>query len=67
MVKSIETEIIDPSITYILVSTSVLYDNKKPHKLMILNQHVKTSIINYNETNLNKFDSNFSLSKLSKQ
>lgn len=66
-IVGIETEIIDPSITYILVSTSVLYDNKKTTQTdEALKSSIKTSIINYNETNLNKFDSNFSLSKLSK-
>ena len=63
----IETEIIDPSITFILVNTNVLFDLRKTTQSEVaLRESVKNSIINYNSTNLNRFDSNFSLSKLSK-
>jgi len=63
----IEAEIVDPSITFILVTTNVLFDSRKTTQSQTsFKESIRTSIIDYNSTNLNKFDSNFSLSKLSK-
>ena len=66
-VISIETEIIDPEFTFILPTTNILFDRKKTTLSdEAFKTAVKNSIISYNSLNLNKFDSKFSLSKLSK-
>jgi len=63
----IETELVDPSLTFILITTNVLFDNKKTAESEeAFKASIKNSIVEYNNTNLNRFDSNFSLSKLSK-
>jgi len=63
----LEAELIDPNFTFVLVNSTVLYDTRKTSltndgfKLA-----VKNSIVTYKLQNLDKFDSTFSLSKLSK-
>ncbi len=64
---SVETEIVDPEFTFILPTTNILFDRKKTTLSdEAFKTAVKNSIISYSSLNLNKFDSKFSLSKLSK-
>ncbi len=62
-----QIEIVDPSITHILVNTNVLFDRRKTTQTETgFKESIKLSILTYNSTNLNRFNSNFSASKLSK-
>lgn len=57
-------EIIDPDYLYILVSTNVLYnEDQTVLSKTSLEQKIKNSIIEYGNTELEKFDRNFRFSK----
>jgi hypothetical protein len=61
----ITPELIDPDFTYVLLETSVEYDPKKTTlSETSLEQAIRSSIINYNNTYLNKFDSKLIISRL---
>ena len=64
---SIEVELVDPDFTFILPTTNIIFDRKKTTLSdEAFKNAVRNSIISYNSTNLSKFNSKFSLSKLSK-
>tara|TARA_Y100001938_G_scaffold151009_1_gene245055 strand:+ start:6984 stop:9041 length:2058 start_codon:yes stop_codon:yes gene_type:complete len=63
----IEVELVDPDFTFILPTTNIIFDRKKTTLSdEAFKNAVRSSIISYNSTNLSKFNSKFSLSKLSK-
>ena len=64
---SVESELVDPDFTFILPTTNIIFDRKKTTLSdEAFKNAVRNSIISYNTTNLSKFNSKFSLSKLSK-
>ena len=62
---SVDVEIRDPEFLYILLTNTVSYD---PKKLTVsettLQSQIRSAILGYKTTNLDKFDSVFSISKL---
>jgi hypothetical protein len=57
----------DPEYLYILLENTVRYDPRKTTLTEgLLKQNIRTAIISYNDTYLNKFSSKFVLSKLQK-
>jgi hypothetical protein len=64
-IVAIQTVIRDPEFLYLLVSPTVTYD---PKKTVLTQQQlrtaIRTSILSYKETNLDKFSSQFILSKV---
>ena len=64
-ILSVSAEIRDPEFLYILLNTSVKYDPKKTTASpTALQNQVRSAILLYRNTNLNKFNSTFSLSRL---
>lgn len=64
-ILSVSAEIRDPEFLYILLNTSVKYDPKKTTASpTTLQNQVRNAILLYRNTNLNKFNSTFSLSRL---
>jgi len=64
-ILSVSAEIRDPEFLYILLNTSVKYDPKKTTASpTVLQNQVRSAILLYRNTNLNKFNSTFSLSRL---
>ena len=63
----LDAEIVDPDFTFILLTNIIKFDRRKTTLSDVaLKTAVKNSIIGFNTTNLNTFNSTFSLSKLSK-
>ena len=63
----LEAELVDPNFTFVIVNSTVLYDTRKTSLTTdAFKLAIKNSIITYKSQNLDKFDSTFSLSKLSK-
>jgi hypothetical protein len=64
-ILSVSAEIRDPEFLYILLNTSVKYDPKKTTASpTALQNQIRNAILLYRNTNLNKFNSTFSLSRL---
>ena len=64
-VVTIQSEIIDPEILYILTKTKVRYNKNRTNlNAGLFTSTVRDSVVSYAETNLNRFDSLFVLSKL---
>jgi len=64
-ILSVSAEIRDPEFLYILLNTSVKYDPKKTTASpTVLQNQIRSAILLYRNTNLNKFNSTFSLSRL---
>lgn len=64
-IVSVSTEIKDPNYLYILLNTNVRYDSRKTTITEdSLRNFIKNSILIYNNTNLNKFDSTLIVSRL---
>ena len=64
-IVSVSAEIRDPEFLFILLNTTVKYDSKRTTlSETILKSSIRNAIINYRDTNLNKFSSIFALSKL---
>jgi hypothetical protein len=64
-ILSISAEIRDPEFLYILLNTSVKYDPKKTTASpTVLKNQIRNAVLLYRNTNLNKFNSKFSLSRL---
>ena len=64
-VVSVQAEIRDPEYLYLIVESSVQYDPKKTTlKDDAIKTNVRNSILNYRDTNLNRFGASFVLSKL---
>jgi len=64
-IVSVGAEIIDPQYLYLLVDNYVEYDRKKTtQSAEAIKSAIRTSILTYNNTNLNKFGATFVLSKL---
>ena len=62
---SVNAEIRDPEFLYILLDTTVKYDPKKTTATITsLQNQIRNAILLYRNTNLNKFNSTFSLSRL---
>jgi len=62
---SINPEIKDPDYTYVRLKSTVQYDKQKTNLTKgVLTDAIRNAIIDYNETNLRTFDSNFITSKL---
>lgn len=62
---SVSTQILDPEYLYIIIDSQVQYDTKKTTSSEIaLKNAIRSSILTYNSTNLNKFSSKLVLSKL---
>jgi hypothetical protein len=65
-VASVTPVIVDPEVTSILVTSTVKYDPNKTAKTKeTLKAELISTLSNYNETNLQKFDAVFRFSKLS--
>ena len=63
----LEAELVDPDFTFVSVDSTILYDTRKTALTTdAFKLAIKNSIITYKSQNLDKFDSTFSLSKLSK-
>jgi hypothetical protein len=63
----LEAELVDPNFTFVIVNSTILYDTRKTSLTTdAFKLAIKNSIITYKSQNLDKFDSTFSLSKLSK-
>jgi len=66
-VASVRPEIVDPETTKILLTSTVKYDEKATTKTAdTLKSNILTTLTNYNSTTLQKFDSVFRYSKVSK-
>ena len=64
-IVSVSAEIRDAEFLFILLNTTVKYDSKRTTlSETILKSSIRNAIINYRDTNLNKFSSIFALSKL---
>jgi hypothetical protein len=64
-IVSVSAEIRDAEFLFILLNTTVKYDSKRTTlSEAILKSSIRNAIISYRDTNLNKFGSNFALSKL---
>lgn len=64
-IVSVSTEIKDPNYLYILLTTHVRYDSRRTTITEdSLRNFIKNSILIYNNTNLNKFDSTLIVSRL---
>jgi len=64
-IVSVGAEIVDPQYLYLLVDNYVEYDRKKTtQSAEAIKNSIRTSILTYNNTNLNKFGATFVLSKL---
>jgi hypothetical protein len=64
-VVTVQTEILDPDYLYLIVESKVQYDSKKlTGGVAVLQNSIRNSVINYKNTNLNKFGAKFILSKL---
>jgi hypothetical protein len=64
-ILSVSSEIRDPEFLYILLNTTVKYDPKKTTaSTTTIQNQVRNAILLYRNTNLNKFNSTFSLSRL---
>ena len=64
-IVAVTTEIIDPEYLYILVENYVQYDKTKTTSSPIaIKDAIKSSLLNYRDTFLNKFDATFVLSKM---
>ena len=67
-ILTIDSEIIDPAFTYILVEANVEYYSDKTNLSEVqLKNAIRNVILSYNSANLNKFDSVFIQSKLQEQ
>ena len=66
-VASVRPEIVDPETTKILLTSTVKYDEKATTKTAdTLKSNILTTLTNYNSTTLQKFDSVYRYSKVSK-
>jgi hypothetical protein len=64
-IVSVGAEIIDPEYLYLLVNNYVEYDkNKTTQNSEAIKTAIKSAVLSYNNTNLNKFGATFVLSKL---
>jgi len=64
-VVSIGAQIINPQYLYLIIDNYVEYDKKKTTQTIeALKTSIRSAILLYNNTNLNKFDATFVLSKL---
>ena len=64
-IVAVTTEIIDPEYLYILVENYVQYDKTKTTLSPIaIKNAIRSSLLNYRDTFLNKFDATFVLSKM---
>lgn len=64
-IVSVGAEIIDPQYLYLLINNYVEYDKKKTtQSAEAIKTSIRSAILNYNNTNLNKFDATLILSKL---
>jgi hypothetical protein len=67
-IVSVKTEIVDPEYLYILLDGKIIYDpTKTTYTSNQLSNLARLTMIAYNQTYLNKFDSIFVLSKLEEQ
>ena len=67
-VASVRPEIVDPETTKILLTSNVKYDSNATIKTTdTLKSNILTTLTNFNSTNLQKFDSIFRFSKVSKE
>ena len=67
-ILTIDSEIIDPAFTYILVEANVEYYSDKTNLSEVqLKNAIRNVVLAYNNANLNKFDSVFIQSKLQEQ
>ena len=67
-VASVRPEIVDPETTKILLTSQVKYDSNATIKTTdTLKSNILTTLTNFNSTNLQKFDSIFRYSKVSKE
>jgi hypothetical protein len=64
-IVSVGAEIIDPQFLYLLIDNYVEYDkNKTTQSAEAIKTSIRNAVLTYNNTNLNKFDATFVLSKL---
>lgn len=64
-IVSIGAEIIDPQYLYLLIDNYVEYDkNKTTQSPEAIKTAIRNAVLSYGDTNLNKFDATFVLSKL---
>ena len=62
---SVSTQILDPEFLYIIIDSQVQYDTKKTTSSEIaIKNAIRSAILTYSSTNLNKFSSKLVLSKL---
>ena len=62
---SVSTQILDPEYLYIIIDSQVQYDTKKTTSSEIaIKNAIRSAILTYSSTNLNKFSSKLVLSKL---
>lgn len=65
-VLGINAEVVDPTFTYLRITTDVSFDPSKTEKQTgHIEQQVRQRILNYVSNSLNRFDQNLSFSKLS--
>jgi len=65
-VLGITAEVIDPTFTYLKITTDVVFDPSQTQKQTgHIESQVRTNILNYVNNSLNRFDRNLSFSKLS--
>jgi len=64
-VVAVQTTIIDPEFLYLLIQSNVTFDPKKTTLTQEqLRTNIRNSILSYKNTNLNRFDSKFILSRV---
>jgi hypothetical protein len=67
-IVSLETLIKDPEYLYVKVFNTVTYNkNKTSYSSEVFKNLIRTTILNYFDVNVNKFNSNFALSKLEEE
>jgi hypothetical protein len=67
-IVSVETQIKDPEFLYVKVYNDVTYNqNKTAYTTEIFKNLIKTTILNFFDVNVNKFNSTFALSKLEEE
>jgi len=63
-IVAVQTEILDPEYLYLLIESNVQYDPKKTTSTESnIKIAIRNGLLNYRDTNLNKFDARFVLSK----
>jgi hypothetical protein len=67
-IVSVETQIKDPEFLYVKVFNEVTYNqNKTAYSPEIFKNLIKTTVLNFFDVNVNKFNSTFALSKLEEE